>query len=56
MIRQLARWYSETVTTSPTEPAPSSDELERCGTQKVWDLHPEQLLRFAEEAWAYHPS
>ena len=55
MIRQLARWYSETITTDPDNPGttPDGDALERLGVERIWTLHPEQLLRFAEEAWAY---
>ncbi|MFE3289397.1 hypothetical protein [Rhodococcus sp. NPDC059234] len=46
MIRQLARWFSETKkVTTP--------DLDRVATEEVWGLHPVQLLRFFEEAWAY---
>lgn len=52
MIRQLARWYAETLK-DPGKPALNADDREQQGIEKVWTLHPEQLLRFAEEAWAY---
>jgi hypothetical protein len=55
MILQLARWYSETITaaTMPSGSPPEGDELTRQSTEMVLALHPEQLLRFLEEAWAY---
>jgi hypothetical protein len=53
MIRQLARWFGETITVPAGQSPPVGDELTRQSTEFVWGLHPEQLLRFLEEAWAY---
>jgi hypothetical protein len=56
MILQLARWFGETITadaiTHGNSP-PVGDELTRQSTELLLGLHPEQLLRFLEEAWAY---
>ncbi len=55
MIRQLARWLAEIVTATALgngQPPPVGDELTRQSTELLWELHPEQFLRFLEEAWA----
>jgi hypothetical protein len=56
MIRQLARWFkawilADAVRRGVTPPA--TDDLVRQATEMVWALHPEQVTRFLEEAWAY---
>jgi hypothetical protein len=56
MILQLARWFGEQITAdalSGGQSPPVGDELTRQSTEFLWGLHPEQLLRFLEEAWAY---
>lgn len=59
MIRQLARWFGEKITADALaagQSPPTGDELTKQSTELVWALHPDQLLRFLEEAWAYRTS
>lgn len=57
MIRQLARWLAEAeVAAIPVgQPIPDNATLQSNSTRKVFNLHPEQILRLLEEAWAYAP-
>lgn len=50
MIRQLAQWYAEKLRLAGVVPA---GDVQRQATEAVWRLHPQQLLRFLEESWAY---
>lgn len=49
MIRQLANWFADKRRIA----APATPDIPRLATEDVWMLHPEQVLRFLEEAWAY---
>src|SRR5919198_4187068 len=56
MIRQLARWYSEQIRLAAInagQPVPTNRQLLDRSIARVFNLHPLQLLRFFEEAWAY---
>ncbi len=56
MIRQLARWYAEKEKNDAIlggNPVPGDDQLLDHSTSRVFGLHPLQILRFLEEAWAY---
>ncbi|MGW4646376.1 hypothetical protein [Kitasatospora sp. NPDC004289] len=55
MFQQLARWFAtqiEVQAAAGGQSPPTGEELTRQATEAVWRLHPVQLLRFAEEAWA----
>ncbi|MEU2042485.1 hypothetical protein [Nocardia niwae] len=52
MIRQLANWFAEDLTNRKF----SELDIPRLATEEVFKLHPEQLLRFFEESWAYGKS
>lgn len=56
MMRQLAKWFAEKQrldAVAAGNPVPTDDVLLATSSLTVLSLHPEQLLRFLEEVWAY---